>query len=600
MTGVTCWSGWIFAAAILLVRGRHRVRDAVLLALFIALAIYGGHPESVMVLVVSLAVFLVVYLAVRARHGVGQWRRAIVDIAVAGVCGLGLAAPLILPGLQVVQASGRAAASGGAPYSLGHLSDVLVGIPGTDFRVPPPYVGVLAIVLAVVGVRMFWRRAEVLGLAAVVIVGLILTYHSPIYTAIQAAPVIGKVTWNRDVMLLGLALAVLAAAGLEAVVRSEAPATVRKWTMGALGAAAVAVGLVALLVGTGVQHTGGADVSRLAWAGGEVAAGVALLLVSGLGNPSARHASGVSARVGRTVAAMFLALQSAFLVVLGVSSWSISSSFFVPTPAVTSLQRTVGSSLVAMGTTSQPEGPCRPRPFSYPYSSDVGIRPNANIGYGVREFAVYEPVLPTAYYSSWMAVSGQHLASSLRRVGLFCPQIATATEARVYGVSYVLVPAHRRGPTGAVRDGSVGGEQLFHVTGSAAATVSPLPRAGRSLPDDARGTPVTVTHPSAASWRVVTSTARPEELRLRLTALPGWHAKIDGRALTLERWATGAMLEARLPQGHHVVELHYWPELFTVGIAAAAVVLVGFATAGAVVFVAARRREIGSASRANG
>jgi hypothetical protein len=60
------------------------------------------------------------------------------------------------------------------------------------------------------------------------------------------------------------------------------------------------------------------------------------------------------------------------------------------------------------------------------------------------------------------------------------------------------------------------------------------------------------------------------------------------------------MLEARLPQGHHVVELHYWPELFTVGIAAAAVVLVGFATAGAVVFVAARRREIGSASRANG
>jgi uncharacterized membrane protein YfhO len=100
-----------------------------------------------------------------------------------------------------------------------------------------------------------------------------------------------------------------------------------------------------------------------------------------------------------------------------------------------------------------------------------------------------------------------------------------------------------------------------------------------------------VTHPNAASWRVVTDTAAPQELRLRVTALPGWHATVDGRPLDLERWDTGVMLEARVPAGHHVVELHYWPELFTVGIAAAAAVLVGFAAAGAGVALSARRNR---------
>jgi hypothetical protein len=471
MTGVTCWSGWIFGATILVVRGRHRRRDTIALAVAIALAIYGGHPESVVVLGVSLAVFLAVFLAVRSRSDGGAVRTPIIDLAVAGLCGLGLAAPLVLPGSQVVQASGRAAATGGASYPLSHLSDVLVGLQGTDFRVPPPYIGVVAVVLGLVGVRVFRRRAEILGFGAVAGVALVLTYQSPLYSVLQAAPVIGRITWNRDVMLLALAVAVLGAAGLEAVLRGEMAETVRRW-----------------------------------------------------------------------------------------ASWG----------------------LVAMG-------PCRPRPFSHPYSTEVGIRPNANIGYNVHEFAIYEPVLPTSYYSSWTAVSGQRLAPSLRRVGLFCPQITTAAQARIYGVSYVLAPAHGPTPEGTTRDGSIGGEELFHVPGSAVATLTPLPRGGAPLPEDARGRPVAVTHPSAASWRVVTDGDSFQELRLRLTALPGWHATIDGRPLALERWSAGAMLEARVGPGRHVVEVRYWPDLFTAGLGTAALVLVGFA---ATVVLTRRRPDV--------
>jgi hypothetical protein len=309
--------------------------------------------------------------------------------------------------------------------------------------------------------------------------------------------------------------------------------------------------------------------------------GLVLIFASGIGKPSARHALGSSARARNGMAVVFIAAQSAFGVFAGVGFWSISSSYFSPTPAVAALQRTVGSSIVSMG-------PCRPRPFTYPYATEFGIRPNANVGYGVHEFAVYEPVLPTTYFSSWEAVSGQQLSPSLRRVGLFCPQITTATEARVYGVSYVLGPTGTPGPSGAVRAGTVGGEALFRVPGSSQATLSPLPRSGGALPTDARGTPVAVTHPSAASLRTVTDTPSEELLRLRLTALPGWHATIDGRPLPLQHWAEGAMLEARVPAGHHVVELRYWPGLFSAGVAAAAAVLVGLAGAG--VIAVARRR----------
>ncbi len=589
MTGVTCWAGWILVAAIALIGGRHRLRDTVLLALAVAAAIYGGHPESVAVLGLSIVLFFAVYLGVRARRDGAPLRRPVVDLVVAGACGVGLGAPLILPGLQVVQASGRAGATGGAPYALSHLSDLVVGLQGTDFRVPSPYVGVLAIVLAVVAVRLFWHRAEILGFAAVAVAALLLTFKNPLHILVQALPVLGQVTWNRDVMLLALALGVLGAAGLDAFWRDEVPARFRPWALGTLGAAAVIVALVSLAVAVGAQHTAGGARSRLAWAAVEVVVGVGLLLAAGLG-PSWVHVGRhhASARARRGAAVGFLVAQSAFLVVAGVSFWSISSTYFAPTPAVTALKHTVGSSLVAMG-------PCRARPFTYPYATEFGIRPNANIGYGVDEFAVYEPVLPTSYYASWTAVSGQQLSPSLRRVGLFCPQITTATEARVYGVSYVLGPRHGRGPTGATRVGTVGGEALFHVTGTSQATLSELPGSGGHLPIDAPGTPVPVTHPGAASVRVVTDATGPRMLRLRVTALPGWHATIDGRALPLRDWAAGAMLEARVPAGRHVVELTYWPGLFSAGLGAAGIVIVGLVAAGATVVL--RRRSAGARDR---
>jgi len=318
-----------------------------------------------------------------------------------------------------------------------------------------------------------------------------------------------------------------------------------------------------------------------------VVVGVVVVRISGVGTPSAPGAA--ADRLRRRSAAALVVLQSALLVAAGVSFWSISSTYFSPTPAVSALQRTVGSSALGIGS-------CRPRPFSKPFSTEVGIRPDVNVAFAVHEFAIYEPVLAAAYYRSWLAVSGEHVARSLRRVGLFCPQITTAAEARVYGVPYVLVAPGTGAPSGAVRDGSVGGERLFRVSGAAAATVNPAPPTGQSLPLGARGTPVTVSHPDDASWRVVVSADEAQVLRLRLTAEPGWHATIDGHPLALQRWAAGLMLEARVPPGRHVIALQYWPTLFTTGIVVAGVVVVaGAATVALQAMRRARRGTDGAA-----
>jgi hypothetical protein len=41
------WAGWLFATAVLIVRGRHRGRDIALFAVFLACAVYAGQPETV-------------------------------------------------------------------------------------------------------------------------------------------------------------------------------------------------------------------------------------------------------------------------------------------------------------------------------------------------------------------------------------------------------------------------------------------------------------------------------------------------------------------------------------------------------------------------
>ena len=430
------------------------------------------------------------------------------------------------------------------------------------------------------------------ALAAVVVSTGLLSFQSPLYGVLQAAPGIRTITWNRSVMVLALSLSVLAGFGIDALVRHRASPTLRRWAGGALVVAGIVLGLAALIVVLGVHREPGAQVAHFVWPA--VAVVVGLVVMASLG---AHRSSGRLDVLGRRLAphagAVLLAMQSAFLVATGVSFWSLSSGYFPVTPAVATLQHTVGDAVVAIGS-------CRLMPFSFPYSVEQGIRPDANIAYGVHEFAAYEPPLTKTYYDSWSSLTGQAISNKDRRVGVFCPQITDAREARIYGVRYILTPRRGPAPAGTVLDRVIGGERLFRVPGAAQATVVPRPSPTARVPLDAPGTPVTVAHPAAGTWRMVTDAKGPALLRLRLTAVPGWQATLDGRPLATGSWSRGAMVEVEVPAGRHVVELHYWPDLFTIGIVMSGAVVVAFVAAAGVVAVRRRagaRRRVGASGR---
>ena len=80
-----------------------------------------------------------------------------------------------------------------------------------------------------------------------------------------------------------------------------------------------------------------------------------------------------------------------------------------------------------------------------------------------------------------------------------------------------------------------------------------------------------------------------------MASLPGWHATIDGRPLTLSPYLT-MMFQAHIPPGRHVIELTYWPTRFTEGIVLAALAVVGIVAVG----VIGRRRSSPAASAESG
>ena len=121
---VMSWAGWLFAAAILVVRGRHRARAVTFFAVVVAFAIYAGNPETGIAMALGFLVFIVVLLVLRAhRLGGGEpIVRPALDLVVATVAGLALAAPLLLPGVQLNAISARSSVKDSYSLTLHELN----------------------------------------------------------------------------------------------------------------------------------------------------------------------------------------------------------------------------------------------------------------------------------------------------------------------------------------------------------------------------------------------------------------------------------------------------------------------------------------------
>ena len=413
VAGVMSWAGWLFLAGLLIVRGRHRVRAVVLLSVVMACAIYVGQPETLALLGLAFCVWIGVVLSRRVRWfgGEGPIRGPILDTILGVLGGLGLGAPLLIPGLEVVSGSLRSVNRGGAAlpaHDLIHI--VFQGFDGLrsmgNTLIPPEspwaedtgYLGVIALVLAVLAVVRCWKHREVLAFAVVVVVTGVLVFVHPVVSFLNSVPAAEGLTWHRALVPMSFALAVLAGIGMHVFVRQREEGSV--WSALGIGFGVIAVLLGALwLFGRGHLPPIESDTRArsFVWPAIDTAIGLAVLATlavlrtrqhgrvsAAADNHAARRWAGLALLLGETV----------FLVAAGAPWWSSSATFLTATPAEAKLMRTVGSSVVGFGASD-----------CYEFSV-LGIIPNVNITSGVRELAVYDPMTPRAYDRSWEAVTG--------------------------------------------------------------------------------------------------------------------------------------------------------------------------------------------------
>lgn len=582
LASVAAWSGWILAACVLLLQGRRRFRYVAMLAVSVAGSIYAGQPDMLAAVGLTVTVFVVAMLIQRIRllGGSGPIGRPMADIVLGAVAGAALAAPLALPGLQIVSASVRTARAPYQPLPFRDLIHLLTqnydGVPiagsqwpGVDYLDSAMYVGVLVVVLGVVAVGTHWRRADVRSLSSVIIVGVAVVFVSPVVHLIGSLPGIRHLAWNFYIVPMSLAIAVLGALGLDSLISSWRERTVRRLV--ASGFLVSVILLAALWIfGRGhlTPHEAILRTQAFVWPVIEILIGLAVLAaleIRARARPHEPAMSDAHPATGRWAGLALVVCETVFLVVAGAPMWPAGTSVVNTVPAVTALQRTVGQAVLGFGAPS-----CFVPPT-------LGILPEANILYGIHEFDAYDPITPNAYFTSWYKTTGRG-AGAYIPPSAFCPAVTSVEAARLYGIGFVLEPSGEPGPAGSVFVERIGDEALYRIPRSAAATLTPLASDGRWPSPTAPGTPVSVSSPSPATRQLLVTTDRPEVLRLRTTDVPGWKATIDGHPLRIRAFA-GVMIEAMIPPGHHLIVLRYWPKAFTVGLACAVACLIAFLVA---------------------
>ena len=120
---------------------------------------------------------------------------------------------------------------------------------------------------------------------------------------------------------------------------------------------------------------------------------------------------------GAWAGACFLVTETVFLIFAGAPRGPLVLTYLKPTSAVTEFQRAVGTSLVGFGSSS-----------CFKPGQELGIVPDVNDVYGVREMAVYDPLFQRTYYTSWLAATGEKAfpkPSFGVPFALYCPAVNT-------------------------------------------------------------------------------------------------------------------------------------------------------------------------------
>ena len=254
---------------------------------------------------------------------------------------------------------------------------------------------------------------------------------------------------HRILALLGFPVAVLAGIGCDIVVKRFAEKGVRAALATATAAVALCIGFLWTAVGDPGLSTLERSLRRqsLVWPTATIALLVVIWAVTVLAR---RLAPAARRQLGATIGAVLVASQAAFLLFAGVGIYSYTKDMFPVTADVATLQRIVGTHLVAADAPNVSCANPRPgrvgKPCGFRLWLGVGFIPNMQLGYQIDELGMHDPTIPASYFTAWpVPDAGQSYSGNLQ---FFSPSIDTVALAHRYGVSYVLVGPKLAVPAG--------------------------------------------------------------------------------------------------------------------------------------------------------
>ena len=358
VVSASAWAGWLFAAAIVVVRGRHRARSIAAFALVCGLLIYSSSPENTSLLFATLAIVMVVVLAARARrfHHPGPIARPARDLIVAFVAGLaarGPAGPPRPPGRRPLQSCGTGQVRhrpSRARADRRRLPGLRRAPPGQQHLVRP-----LPLVPAVPGGvcrryrRGAWPSRPWPSNAAPrrcsdspprPVITAAVCFVTPIFRVLHALPLhVGQVQWVYALEPLAFCLAVLAGFGTDVLVHSYRRPAVRLW----FGAVFTTMGVLVLAVWLfGRGHLPPAEASIRArsflWPTIDTVVGLGVVGALAFAVRRARGRGwGRFGGPGWWAGAVLVVVETVFLVTAGAPVLSSSPSFLAPTRAEVAL-----------------------------------------------------------------------------------------------------------------------------------------------------------------------------------------------------------------------------------------------------------------------
>ncbi|MGO8874186.1 MAG: hypothetical protein ACLQNG_00250 [Acidimicrobiales bacterium] len=569
LSDVFAWIGWIAAFAVLAYRWRGRSRYVAGLAAATAFSVYGGFPEASVIMALFLLAGAAVVVSGLLVRRVRLQPAGLLRILGGLTAGCALAMPLLLPGLQYAAGAhrrtevnflpvpGKAIITMAVPGFDGfpvHGSTFL--LPATNFYETVSYVGIAVLLLAAVAVVALPREPLVLGLGLAALALVAVSYSvGSFHPALDLLRALGlsAVVWRRARLIIGFPLGVLAAIGLETLLRPrQHPRAGRTLAAGSL----LAIAALAALSWhtTAVLDATARSVERrsLLWpAALALLCGLCALAVLGsgrVGRPPRRQ------RTCRAAAGALFAGNAVFLVVTGMGLNTWTRDFYPVSSAMKALQSEVGGGLVGLD-----DGRRQVQSLS-----GLGFYPELNVAYQLDEFAGHDPELPQAYFTTLAPGEGEG------GLGLFVPSVDSVAEARGLGISWLLVAPGRRAPAGTTYVETLAGERLYHVSASSRFSLQPA----------TAGVVRRASQPMAGAYSLEVDDTSPATLVVRVTDVPGWHASIDGTVTPLRR-DDGVLQSLAVPAGLHTVRLWYEPATLWAGIALALCATAGLLVAAA-------------------